>query len=304
MPKIQYINKRFQSSTLNIIDQANSILEDFISKGFDLTLRQLFYQFVSKNLISNTQQSYHRLGSIINDARLAGLIDWSYIVDRTRNLQSRSHWDSPDQIISSAVHSYHIDMWQNQGFYVEVFIEKDALIGIIEGPCNKWDVPYFSCRGYTSQSEMWVASERFIRQCNNEDGYDLRDGILIFLSDHDPSGLDMGKDIENRFKIFGAAVYIERIALTTNQINQYSLPHNPAKITDSRYEKYASQYGTDSWELDALDPSVLSNLVEDEIKSNLTSIKWETMKAREEDERSLLTKCSEKWSELTKVILD
>jgi hypothetical protein len=316
MPKIEYIEKRFHSTTSNIIDQANSILEDFIGRGFDLTVRQLYYQFIAQDLFpdswrdknppysKNIQKNYKRLGSIINDARLAGLIDWSYIVDRTRNLQSRSHWDSPSEIIDSAAYSYHNDMWQNQGNYVEIWIEKDALIGVIERPCSKWDVPYFSCRGYTSQSEMWTASERFLKKCDNEDGYDFRDGVLIHLSDHDPSGLDMEEDIINRFRIFGAHVSVERIALTMNQINNYSLPPNPAKITDSRYDNYANQYGTDSWELDALDPSVLSKLVEDKIKSYITFVKWDAMKEREKHERSLLTRCSEKWVELTEIILE
>ena len=298
MSKICYTPKHFQKTSLGLIEQCNTILEDYIGRGFDLTLRQLYYALVSRIIIPNTQQSYKRLGSIVNDARLAGLIDWSYIVDRTRNLQSRSHWNDPGEIISSAAYSYHVDMWGDQSYYIEVFIEKDALIGVIEGPCNKWDVPYFSCRGYTSQSEMWTAAKRFQRKCENEDGYDLRDGILIHLSDHDPSGLDMEKDLENRFKIFGAEVFIERIALTMNQVHQYSLPPNPAKVTDSRFDSYADQWGTDSWELDALDPSVLSKMVEDKIESHINPTKWEIMERKKTKEKKLLGECSDRWEEV------
>jgi len=295
MPKIQYIVKRFSKSSLDIVEKANDILESYAQQGFDLTLRQTFYQFVSRNWISNTQESYKRLGSIINDARLAGLTDWSSIVDRTRNLRSLSHWDDPSEIIDSAAYSFRLDKWEDQDYYPEVWIEKDSLIGIIEGPCNNFDVPYFSCRGYNSQSEMWRAAERFRRRC--KDGN--RAGVLIHLSDHDPSGLDMKEDIVKRFETFIAGfVVVKRIGLTMDQINQYNLPPNPAKVTDSRFMHYVQIYGAESWELDALDPTVLSDLVRDEITSYINFDRLEDRKKEEENGRDLLEKCANRWSDV------
>lgn len=102
MPKISYIEKRFRSETLEIIDQANAIITEYEAQGFDLTLRQLYYQFVARDLIPNTQRDYKRLGSIVNDARLAGLIDWASIVDRTRNLRALGHFESIERITLGA----------------------------------------------------------------------------------------------------------------------------------------------------------------------------------------------------------
>ena len=101
MSKICYVAKRFNRSSTVIIDRANEIIDEYTAQGFDLTLRQLYYQLVSRNFIANKDSEYKRLGSIISDARLAGLIDWQAIIDRTRNLRSNGHWKDP-----SAHHSF------------------------------------------------------------------------------------------------------------------------------------------------------------------------------------------------------
>ena len=127
MPKIAYIEKRFAKSSLTIIEQANAIIADYAGQGFNLTLRQLYYQFVSRDLVANKQKEYKRIGSVINDGRLAGLIDWNAIEDRTRNLRGLSHWDNPAEIVDAAVNSYKRDKWENQPYRPEVWIEKEPI---------------------------------------------------------------------------------------------------------------------------------------------------------------------------------
>ena len=144
--KIQYVERDFAPRSLEVIDLANEIIEVYRAQGFDLTLRQLYYQFVSRGLIPNRDSEYKKLGSIVNDARLAGLIDWERIQDRTRNVRRLSHWEDPAGVIKSALASYHVDYWEGQEYRPEVWIEKDALVGVIEGVCEELDVPFFSCR--------------------------------------------------------------------------------------------------------------------------------------------------------------
>ncbi len=105
MPRVCYVERGFSAKTLAVIERANEIIEDFAAQGFDLTLRQLYYQFVSRGLIQNKMQEYKKLGSIINDARLAGLIDWERITDRTRELKQNNHWDSPSHIVEACAKS-------------------------------------------------------------------------------------------------------------------------------------------------------------------------------------------------------
>lgn len=259
MPKIQYKEIRFRQSSLDLIRLVNEVINDYKAQGYELTLRQVYYQLVARGYIPNNERSYKNVGNLINDGRLAGLIDWYAITDRTRNLRGNSHWGTPSEVIASAKYSYLLDKWEGQPNYVEVWVEKDALVDVVGQACRPLDVPYFSCRGYTSQSEMWMAAQRFRRQ-------DFREQrIIIHLGDHDPSGIDMTRDIQERLDMFGADVYVKRVALTMEQIDFYSPPPNPAKITDSRCDKYIAQYGHESWELDALEPKVITDLIKEQV---------------------------------------
>ena len=259
MPKVAYKEINFQQKSLHLIDLVNEVITEYRNQGYELTLRQVYYQLVARGHIPNNDKSYKNIGGLINDARLAGLIDWFAIIDRTRNLAKNSHWNTPVDIIESASYSYMLDKWKCQPNYVEVWVEKDALVGIVGQICRKLDVPYFSCRGYTSQSEMWSAAQRFIKQSSR------RSRTIIHLGDHDPSGIDMTRDIQERLEMFGAEVTVKRVALTIDQISQFNPPPNPTKLTDSRATSYIEQYGNECWELDALEPQVISDLIEREV---------------------------------------
>ncbi len=286
MPRICYVAKNFRGSSVEIIAQANEIIDEYTEQGYDLTLRQLYYQFVSRDLIANTQKEYKRLGSIINDARLAGLIDWNSLVDRTRNLQDLSHWTSPQSIVDSCAAQYRIDKWKAQPIRPEVWIEKDALLGVIQDACQDLDVAYFSCRGYTSQSEMWNGAQRMVGRYDD----DNQETLIIHLGDHDPSGVDMSRDIADRLTLFMSNAEVKRIALNMDQIEEFTPPPNPAKFTDSRCAGYVAEFGSESWELDALEPKVLSGLVRDTILSVRDEDLWDEAEAEEDEAKAILRK--------------
>lgn len=287
--KICYKYKNFHSKSLIIIDNANKIIKEYEKQGYQLTLRQLYYQFVARDLIPNSQSSYHNLGNIINDARLAGLISWTAIIDRTRNLQALNHWNSPDEIIKSASNSFRYDKWDNQPNYVEVWIEKDALIGVIARTCESLDVPYFSCRGYTSSSEVWSAAQRI----NSKD----KPSIIIHLGDHDPSGIDMTRDIETRMDLFDCPIEVDRIALNMDQVEEYKPPPNPAKNTDTRFKSYIMEYGKSCWELDALEPKVMDDLIKKNIIALMDIDQWEKDLILEQEERMNIKSLADNYNE-------
>lgn len=297
--KIAYVPKNFTRAHLEIIGRAEALCTNYAAQGYDLTLRQLYYQFVSRGWIANKQTEYDRLGSIISDARLAGLIDWNHIVDRTRYVRVNSHWATPAGVIKSAASSYGNDLWAGQEYRPEVWIEKDALVGVIERPCKENDTPYFACRGYTSQSELWSAAMRLL-------DYTRRGmtPIVFHLGDHDPSGIDMTRDIEDRLNLFlnyhGARrqVEVRRLALNMDQVDQYSPPPNPAKTTDARFRSYAEIYGDESWELDALEPQVIADMIAQNIQSVRDDALWtERVTSQERGRESLLT-VSERWDDV------
>ena len=294
--KICYQEKQFRNKSLALIRLCNEILDEFRGDGFTLTLRQLYYQLVSKAVIANNEKSYDNIGALISDARLAGLVDWSAIVDRTRSLRALPHWDEPSDIIDGAASQFNYDLWADQDTRVEVWVEKDALVDVVGQASQPFDVPYFSCRGYTSQSEMWAAAQRIIR-------YAADKVVILHLGDHDPSGLDMTRDITDRLAMFceghdTAAPEIKRIALNMAQVRQYNPPPNPAKLTDCRCAKYMEKYGNESWELDALSPKVLVALIQKHIKAYMDSEKFKEQQNRQVEARREITMIAENYNDV------
>ena len=270
-----------RDKTLMDIHMANQILEQYAAQGFVLSVRQLYYQFVSRDLIPNTQQQYKRLAGIVADARKGGMIDWNYIEDRGRNLDKVATWNSPSEIVEACVNQYRRDRWADQPETVEVWVEKDALLGVIERACQGLDVPFMSCRGYPSASMIYEARNRF-------DGT-----IVLHLGDHDPSGIDATRHIRDELHLYGAYADVRRVALTWEQVQQYDPPPNPAKETDSRFAGYTSLYGQDCWELDALEPQVIVDLIRAEVNDLLDKDIWAKTLEQEDQEREEIRKAAE-----------
>jgi hypothetical protein len=297
--KIKYIEKGFSAKNLELIEVANKIIEEYRDQGFDLTLRQLYYQMVAKDLIPNQQSEYNRIGTIINYARLTGLLDWDAIVDRTRHIRTKSHWTTPKDIIRTAANQYLEDKWRNQKYRPEVWIEKDALVGVISGICQNYDVPYFSCRGYVSQSAMWRTSQRLKENHQNN-----QTTLIIHLGDHDPSGIDMTRDIDDRLKLFAGNNHdIKRIALNMNQIDEFNPPPNPTKITDSRAKNYIANFGYDSWELDALEPKIIVDLIRKTIDEIINIDAWKFTEQRISKHKTTLNTIADRYEEIQRLIL-
>lgn len=293
MPKICYVPKNFRASSLDLIDKINEVISEYSRQDYTLTLRQCYYQLVARGIIENNQKVYKTTGNLINDARLAGLIDWNAIEDRTRNLKGLGHFSSPKDVIEAAAYSYRRDVWLHQNYHVEVWVEKEALANVVGRVANELDVSYFCCRGYVSQSEMWSAAQRFKKYQTYG-----KTCVLIHLGDHDPSGIDMSRDIQDRLEMFGVdsdRFIFRRIALNREQVDFYNPPPNPAKITDSRGSSYISEYGEESWELDALEPKVLHDLITDNVTEFMDENEVERVRTLTERERAVMNEVADDW---------
>lgn len=288
--KQQYKEKSFRGDSLAMITMMNSIIRDYVGQGFRLTVRQLYYQLVARDLIPNTEQSYKRITGLVNDARIAGLMDWDAIEDRTRDFVRRSHWDSPASIVNACVSSYFEDMWSTQNTRVFVIVEKEALVGVLEGVCHSYDVPLLAARGYPSGTVL--------REFAHSDLIPALDAgqecLILHLGDHDPSGIDMSRDLNERIAMFAETtddpdlVMLKRIALNMPQIEEIKPPENPAKSTDARFNDYRKKYGSSSWELDALSPKYLANLISGEIEAVIDQEEWDLAKERIEEGKGKL----------------
>lgn len=280
----KYADFNFSAERLQLIRQAAQISDQYESDGFAMTLRQLYYQMVARNLIENNKGTYDRLGSAVSDGRLAGLISWTALEDRTRRLLGYQTYDNPAEAIRSSASNYRLDKWAGQRFRPEVWVEKEALIGVIGDICSKLEVDFFACKGYNSQSEQWRAGRRFARYIQQG-----QTPIVFHLGDHDPSGLDMTRDNRDRLSMFaGVDVLVVRLALNMDQIRQWNPPPNYAKPSDSRYGDYQREYGDECWELDALAPPVIHDLIRGAIKPLRDEKMWDEMKAQETEDIRLI----------------
>ncbi len=284
-----YVPRTFNDESLALLKHANAIIEEYEGAGMAITLRQLYYQFVSRDLLPNHPKSYDRLGALVNNGRLAGLVSWTAIEDRGRNLMGLKTYASPDAAIKELQARYHIDKWADQPWRPEVWVEKHALEGVVGSICDELQVDFFGCGGYNSQSEQWRAGRRFA-------GYVAKGQrpIVFHLGDHDPSGLDMTRDNRDRLSLFaGVPIQVVRLALNMPQIRQYNPPPNPAKVKDSRFAEYQAEYGDESWELDALEPRVIRELIKDAVLQIRNETLWDAMLKEEAEDKVYLTELLE-----------
>ncbi|TXH10976.1 MAG: hypothetical protein E6R03_14810 [Hyphomicrobiaceae bacterium] len=310
---VHYAKWRPQGSARDVVAHAIAILDEYQRQGLRMSLRQLYYQFVSRNLCENTPAAYNRLGSYISQAREAGFIDWDAIEDRGRTPTIWSDHNNIDAAVEDAIQRFRLPRLMGQPTYVELWVEKDALSGVLRNIASQYHIPVVVNRGYSSSSAMRESGER-IRDAIER--YGSERGLVIYLGDHDPSGEDMVRDITERLELFSnkgivcvdlesnecvpfgtngngsghamnwlheddVVVGVTKLALTSAQVKKYKPPPNPAKLSDTRAKKYIKKHGTSSWEVDALPPDVLKNMIQEALEKNLNMTKMRSIIAEE-----------------------
>lgn len=321
MSKKKFRNTNFRSDSLARIEQMSEIVEEYQAQGLRLTARQLYYQCVSRDLIPNTPAEYKKLTALLTDARYAGMVDWDAIEDRGREPSTPSEWDDPMQLVESALRAYRLPRWEGQPKYVELWVEKQALAGVLAPLARENHATLMVNKGYSSASAMKESADRIIaaqtihaslkksiqdklNHAENAEEKDeaqkymrenihdaIRTPVVLYLGDHDPSGEDMVRDISDRLKEFGVLwLKVEKVALTIEQVRQYDPPPNPAKVTDPRAKAYKEKFGDSSWEVDALPPNVLADLIRKAFRKYVDKPKMDSIKAKEEKDKELLRK--------------
>lgn len=292
---IAYEPRKFNQRQMVVIEIARRITEEYEKQGFKLTVRGLYYQFVGRGFTNewksgaNTQKSYNFLKGLMSKARRAGLISWTAIEDRDRHLFGTPFVESPRQAIEAARDAYTTDLWHNQAFRPQVWVEKNAQAGTVGRACAEFQVDYFPCKGYASDSALWEAGQRCLRYLGKG-----QRPIIFHLGDHDPSGIDMTRDNQEKLTMFtGTPVQVVRLMLNMNQIEQWRLPPNPAKMSDARAEAYVAEHGYSSWELDAAEPAEITKIIREAILKIRDPVKWDQALAERAEDRDRLDRIIE-----------
>lgn len=284
---------RMIGRNLDLLTHCNSIVGSYQRQGFRLSLRQLYYQLVTKNLVANEEKSYKRVGKILSNARLSGLTDWAAIEDRGRVPKVPPEFGNIGELVEAALASYRLPRLRGQAIYPELWVEKDALAGVLSPLARRFHVVMMVNKGYSSQSAMYAAAHRIKAAVKADDA--VEDAVVLYLGDHDPSGMDMVRDIQERLDMFvrnAFPVDVRKIAINMDQIETYGPPPNPTKLSDSRAQDYIDEYGYECWEVDALPPDVLEQIISDELESIIDQSIVDPILAEEESDKEALRKAT------------
>lgn len=270
------------------VKATNDVISQYDIK---LTVRQIFYRLVSSGFIENTVNSYKRFDRMITRGRERDDIDPESIIDRARQTIGGDYgYSSVEHYIKSKISDledtdeYTRRAWDSQPEYIEVWVEKDALATLVSSVADDYRVLTYPSRGYSSYTMVYEAvNARFYR-------YRWKPITILHFSDHDPSGLNMTDDIQSRIERYGSDARVERIALTYEQVRKFGLEPMPTKVNDSRGREYSIQYGNKCWELDAIPPDELQNIIRDAINSHIDTDKWNMTHQEIEKEKQDLQK--------------
>jgi hypothetical protein len=292
-------------STLEMIEWADGVATDYAQRGLGLTLRQLYYQGVSDNVFVNSDRSYDVLGTAVSRGRLAGMIDWAHLTDRARQAHGTgwvgSEFPTIEEEVANLEYGMTHDPWAGQEYRPEVWVEKQALEEVAEHATRGFRAAYIACKGYMSLSEMWEAGYNRLGDIVAQH----QTPVILHIGDHDPSGIDMTRDIQERLTMFaGGHVEVRRLALNMDQIEEYNPPPNPAKLSDSRAGSYIENYGYSSWELDAIKPERLIEIVRQEISSLIDWDVWNERIEEERVEKAKVRAVSDRWDEIVEYLAE
>lgn len=286
--KQKFRNTKLNAKSLEHLDKVNNIIEDYQAQGYKLTLRQLYYQLVSKNVIANKNSEYKKLSRVLTEGRMAGLVDWDAIEDRLRKPQNVYTVENIPDALNDTYNQYRLDRRKGQRTLVEVWVEKDAISNVLKRVTQKYGVAILVNRGYGSVTAIKDAYDRYSWRL---EGDHVDNVVILYLGDHDPSGLDMIRDINTRVGQMLAQdgiddlFEIKPIALTKQQIRKYNPPPNPAKLTDTRSPNYIAEHGKVSWEVDALPPEVLHKVLEEAVKKEFDLAQYSKILSRESKQK-------------------
>lgn len=260
-------------------------LRKFAEKNNPITVRQGYYHLKVLGLL--TEGKYKEVVRLLKKMRMAGLIRMEWIVDDTRHPEKTSSWINIKEILNAAIDQYRSDWQEDQEFYIEVWLEKRTLRRIFLPITDHYDVHLCVGGGYQSLDMIRTAAERFKKR--NLKG---QTPVILYFGDLNPSGKDIPRDIVNRLKLMlGFKVELIEVALTKKDIETYNLPMNPNSKRDSRFKWFIEKYGIDySVELDALEPDVLKQKVENAITAFLDVDKLHEKEEKDEQEKAELRK--------------
>ncbi len=276
--------KKVRGLSKATIELRDTIIDILTTDAGPWTVRQVFYACSVRDAVEKTEGGYRQVQRQVLLMRREELIDYSTIADNTRWMRKPTTFNSLDAWVERSISTLRLDLWRDNDVRVEVWLEKDALAGVLYDVTAKWHVPLMVTRGYSSESFAYGAADNI-----NDDE---RTTHIYYLGDFDPSGVNAAEDLEGRLRGFlddEDQLVFERLAVTPEQIEEWKLPARPTKTTDTRYRDFTRRFGNvESTELDAIKPANLRELVENAILQHVDVDQLEHIVQEQKEARALL----------------
>jgi hypothetical protein len=271
---------RPKGSTQAVVEARRAALVEIVEAQAPMTVRQVFYRATVEGLVDKTEQGYAAVQDDLAKLRRRGDVSYYDIADNTRLQRRPKTYASVAEALKSTARFYRKSLWAEADAYVEVWLEKDALSGVVWPVTSEYDVPLMVARGYASLSFLHGAADAI----SNLDV----PAYIYHLGDFDPSGVNAGEKIEETLRELApdADITFERLGVTPSQITALNLPTRPTKKTDSRHKGF----GNISVELDAMEPETLRTLVREAIEQHLPRDQFDILKTAEQSEREIITR--------------
>jgi hypothetical protein len=271
--------KRRRATKAEVEDRREALFA-IIDDGKPMTVRQVFYQATVHGLVEKAESGYAKVQTDLTVMRRAGDLPYDWLADNTRWQRKPRTFSSVEEALKETAKFYRKSLWDDADTYVEIWLEKDALAGVVYPVTSMFDVLLMVARGYASLWFLHTAAE-YINEL-------IVPSYIYHLGDFDPSGVNAGEKIEETLQELApdAEIYFERIAVTPEQIEEWGLPTRPTKTSDTR----SKGFGAISVELDAIEPNRLRQLVQEAIVVHLPAAQFEVLKAAEESEREIISK--------------
>ncbi len=269
--------KRVRATKAEVEARREALLA-IVDDGRPMTVRQVFYQATVRGLVAKVEASYAKVQNDLTLMRRAGELPYDWLADNTRWQRKPRTFDSVEDALNETARFYRKNLWADADCYVEIWLEKDALSGVVLPVTSMYDVPLMVARGYASLSFLHTAAEYI-------NALDVP-AHIYHLGDFDPSGVNAGEKIEETLREMApdADITFERLAVTPEQIAAWDLPTRPTKASDTR----AKGFGDISVELDAIEPNRLREIVQRATERHLPPRQFKVLKAAEESERTLI----------------
>lgn len=274
--------------TTALIDAALSIL----AEQNPMTIRQLFYRLVSVRAVPNNLASYQLVSRVMTKCRDDLRCPFEWIADRSRPVYASSVFDDATEYANTVRGAYRKNYWATQPEHVEVWVEKDAIVGSIEDICNELGITIRVGRGYWSTTAAHGIAQILAG---------IHKPITVFYcGDHDPSGQNIQTELYSRVLGYESGDFtMQRLAISKKDISKFDLPPLPVKTSDSRASKFVRMYGNECVELDALPPIELRRRIEDAVKLHTDAALWDAAEAVEKKEKGRIADAVNQWSSMT-----